>query len=111
MTEKELKALNKAELLEIIIKQSEKIRSQQTEIKSLKAELSKKELTLEDAGNIAEAALKVNKVFETAQKAADQYLASIKYLRGLAIKDAAESFRDVEGTQIYMNLSEPKEDD
>lgn len=35
-------------------------------------------IELEEAGNIAEAALKLNKVFEAAQKAADQYLYNLR---------------------------------
>lgn len=37
-----------------------------------------RKIELEEAGNIAEAALKLNKVFEAAQKAADQYLYNLK---------------------------------
>lgn len=37
-----------------------------------------RQIELEEAGSIAEAALRLNKVFETAQKAADQYILNLK---------------------------------
>ena len=40
--------------------------------------LNDRTITIENAGSIAEASLKLNKVFEAAQKAADDYLESIK---------------------------------
>lgn len=44
----------------------------------MKAWRTSREIELEEAGNIAEAALRINKIFETAQKAADQYLYNLK---------------------------------
>lgn len=45
---------------------------------TLEAERNKRKIELEDAGSIAEAALRLNGVFEAAQKAADQYLESVR---------------------------------
>ena len=39
-----------------------------------------REIELEEAGSIAEAALRLNGIFEAAQEAADQYLANVKRL-------------------------------
>lgn len=47
---------------------------------TLEAEQHKREIELQDAGSIAEAALRLNGVFEAAQKAADQYLESVQAL-------------------------------
>lgn len=44
----------------------------------LKAWRANRQIELEEAGSIAEASLKLNKVFEAAQKAADQYLYNLK---------------------------------
>lgn len=44
----------------------------------MKAWKANREIELEEAGNIAEAALKINNIFETAQKAADQYIYNLK---------------------------------
>lgn len=50
------------------------------QIAELRAEREKLNVELSEAGSIAEAALKLNGVFEAAQKAADQYLKSIQTL-------------------------------
>ena len=77
MTDKELRKLNRGELLEILLVQSKEIDKLNGELEELKAQLEKREITLAQAGNIAEAALQLNGVFEAAQAAADQYLHSI----------------------------------
>lgn len=47
---------------------------------TLRSEREKREIDMEDVGSIAEAALKLNGVFDAAQRAADQYLQSIRSL-------------------------------
>lgn len=44
----------------------------------LEAERYKREIELQEVGSIAEAALRLNGVFEAAQRAADQYLENIR---------------------------------
>ncbi|MFR5875101.1 MAG: hypothetical protein ACLUFN_01280 [Eubacterium sp.] len=81
MTDKELKKLSRTDLLEMLIEQSKEIERLQEIIKQNEKELQSKKIMLNEAGSIAEASLKVNKVFENAQKAADQYLANISELK------------------------------
>ena len=81
MTDKELKRLSRKELLEMLLEQSRLLDSRQAEIDRLKAELENKNILLENAGSIAEAALKISGVFEAAQRAADIYLESVKQTR------------------------------
>ncbi len=81
MTDKELKRLSRRELLEMLLEQSRLLDSRQAEIDRLKAELENKNILLENAGSIAEAALKISGVFEAAQRAADIYLESVKQTR------------------------------
>lgn len=78
MTDKELKRLNRRELVDIIYELQKKDAERESEIERLQAALAKKELAVSEAGSIAEAALKVNGVFEAAQAAANQYLLSIR---------------------------------
>ena len=91
MTDKELKKLSRAELLELLIIQTEraekleyewkaKEESYQLKIKTLEEALSDKKINAKKIGSIAEAALELNGVFEAAQKAADQYLENIKII-------------------------------
>lgn len=78
MTDKELKHLNRGELIDIIYELQKRYADSKNEITQLQADLEKKELSIAESGSIAEAALKVNGVFEAAQAAADQYLLSIQ---------------------------------
>ena len=77
MTDKELKRLNRRELLEMLIMQSKKIDRMQTEIDELNQKLSKRDLVISESGSIAEASIKINNVFANAQTAADQYLKNV----------------------------------
>ena len=74
MTDKELKKLSRAELLEMLLVQSKKLEQQQKHIGELEAKLRERELRQKELGSIAEAALQLNGVFQAAQQAADQYL-------------------------------------
>lgn len=78
MTDKDLRNLGRKELIEIIYEFQKREAEFQSTIKSLSEQLEVKEIQMEQAGSIAEAALVLNGIFESAQKAADQYLLSIK---------------------------------
>lgn len=78
MKNKELRKLRRAELLELMLQQQTEIDSLKQENEQLIQKLNDRTITIENAGSIAEASLKLNKVFEAAQKAADDYLESIK---------------------------------
>lgn len=78
MTDKEFRRLSKSDLLDIIFelqKNEEKLREQ---IADLNGRLNSKELKIKNAGSIAEAAIAVNNVVESAQAAADQYLSQLR---------------------------------
>lgn len=78
MAERELRRMNRMELIEIIyaLKQHEEELERQNA--NLRQQLADRTLRLEQVGSIAEAALSLNRVFEAAQAAADQYLESVK---------------------------------
>lgn len=77
MTDKELRKLNRSELLEILINLSQENDNLRSQIQTMENELSERQLKIDQAGSIAEAALQVNHVFEDAQKAAEQYLENV----------------------------------
>ena len=83
MTEKELKRLNRRELLEMLVIQSKKIDRMQAEIEELQNELAKREFQISESGSIAEASIKINNVFADAQTAADQYLENVHNLHAV----------------------------
>lgn len=78
MTEKELLKLKKSELLEIMLAQSKEIDSLREQLAEAQAELEDRRITIAKSGSIAEASLKLTKIFEEAQKAADLYLENVK---------------------------------
>lgn len=77
MTEKELKRLRRSELLELLLIQTRETERLQKKLEQAERELADRNLRIEKAGNIAQAALEINGVMEAAQAAAQQYLDSI----------------------------------
>ena len=78
MPDRELRHMRRTELVEIILalKQSEdRLRAENA---ALSAQLQERQIHIENAGSIAQAALELNKVFEAAQAAADEYVASVR---------------------------------
>lgn len=78
MTEKELHKLKRAELLEMMLAQSREIESLRARVEQLEAQLADKEIRIQESGSIAEAALRLNGIFEAAQAAVDQYLENVR---------------------------------
>ena len=58
--------------------QQKQIQKLTKEIEDLNQQLENRTIQMKEAGSIAEASLKINKIFEAAQQAADEYLESIK---------------------------------
>lgn len=76
-----LRKLNKLQLLELLARQEKELQYLRTTLAERDAELERRALIMQEAGSIAEAALRLNDVFEAAQRAAEQYLESIKVSR------------------------------
>lgn len=93
MADKELKRMNRGELIEIIYQYRIQVDDLTAQVSELTNALEERRLRMEKAGSIAEAAISVNKVFEAAQQAAEQYLYSIKFAnedRGNSTCEAAD---------------------
>ena len=73
MTDKEFKWLSRPQLIEIIYQLQIKQEELMAENERLSKELADKRIRLEDAGNIAEAALRIHDVMQAAQDAASHY--------------------------------------
>ena len=100
MTDKELKKLSRAELLEILVEQSKEMEELRSELAEVKEQLNSREIKLGKAGSIAEAALGLNKVFEAAQAAADQYLDNIRDTESLCERMRREA--EIKSAEILM---------
>ena len=81
MTDKEFKRLSRAQLIDIIYQLQLQIDKLNEEKQALENELADKRIRLQNAGNIAAAALEINNCFRSAQNAAEQYLNEIKAIR------------------------------
>ena len=92
MTEKELRHLNRKELLEILIDQTKKINLLRDKVQGLESELNERKIAITESGSMAEASLKLNGIFAAADKAAQQYLENARM-------NEAESRRLLEETR------------
>ncbi len=91
MTDNELKKLNRKELLEILIEQSNEIEHLEAALQATEAKLQERALKISSAGSIAEASLALNGVFEAAQAAAEQYLENIRNSESICQKMQEEA--------------------
>lgn len=77
MTDKELRKLSRAELLEMLLAQTIEVDNLKAQVLKLTEKVEKKDIIISNAGSIAEASLMLNGVFEAAQNAADQFLQNV----------------------------------
>lgn len=78
MIEKEIRRLSRADLLELLIDQTREMNELRARLAAAEKELESRRIALDTAGSIAEAALKLNGVFEAAQAACNQYLENLR---------------------------------
>lgn len=96
MTEKELKRLSRAELLELLLMQTRESELLQMKLEAAKLELDARELNLRKAGNLADAVLVINGVLESAQNAAQQYLDNIQQMEQATRERCIQVLDDLE---------------
>lgn len=82
MTDKDLRKLNRVELLQMLLEQGRQNDALRAQLDQANAQLASRQVALDEAGSIAEAAMQLNQVFASAQRAADQYLENIRTLSG-----------------------------
>lgn len=73
MTAKELKNLRRSDLMEILLELSKENEQLREQLKEAEKKLQDRQILIEESGSLAEAALKLNKIFEDAQAACEQY--------------------------------------
>ena len=78
MTDKEFQKLNRSQLIDIIYELQLKQEELTAENKKLSEELADKRIRMSKAGNIAEAALEIHNVLQSAQDAAMHYLQEVQ---------------------------------
>ena len=80
MTDQELRKLKRTELLELLLTQEKENEELRRQLQEARDRLAERKLSLDEAGSIAEAAMRLNGVFEAAQAAADEYLENVRSL-------------------------------
>ena len=80
MTDKQLRKLSRTELLELLLEQTQEVERLQNLCDRAIKQLENRRLVLDETGSIAMASLQLNGVFESAQKAADQYLYNVQQM-------------------------------
>ena len=78
MKDKELHRLSRKELLEMLLAQTQENEKLKEELRRAQRQLSDRRLLQENAGSMAEAAMRLNAVFEAADRAAQQYLENVR---------------------------------
>ena len=95
--ENELKKLKRAELLEIMLAQSEQIDELKARVEKLEKEAESREIKFRKAGCLAEASLSATHFFEEVEKAAEIYLENIKRMGNRMTEQIAARAEEAKG--------------
>lgn len=82
MSAKNMKSLTRSDLLEILVELKKENDALKEQLAQAQRELSDRRIVIEEAGSLAEAALKLNGVFEAAMAACEQYKENIRMRQG-----------------------------
>lgn len=104
MNNNDLKKLNRKQLLELLLKQAVHVEELENKVTELEKKLKDKQLNQQEFGSIAEAALKVNGVFEAAEAAAVQYVENIKRMNEQLAEREAEAARKTEKAEKALAI-------
>lgn len=78
MTDRELSRLSRTELLEMLLEQIEENEKLKQRLKEMQSKLADRRIAIDQSGTMAEAALKLNGMFEAADRAVRQYMENIR---------------------------------
>lgn len=95
MTEKELRKLNRYQLLELLIIQTERVNELENQLEQMEVKLREWDMNMAAMGSVAEAAVKLSGVFEAAQTAADNYLEEARKRSDRIINEAYRKAADI----------------
>ena len=95
MKEKDLRKLNRYQLLELLILQTERADKLQAKLELAEQQLTKQVFQISSLGSIAEASVHVTGIFQTAQETADMYLDGARKKAAAIIAEAEEKARQI----------------
>ncbi|MBR3195968.1 MAG: DNA repair protein [Clostridia bacterium] len=78
MNDKDLKKMNRQELLELILAQSRRIQDLEKKLSDAEQRAQSREIQIRNCGSIAEAALTLSGFFEAADRAAHMYIENVR---------------------------------
>ena len=100
MTDKELSKLRRTELLEMLIAQGKENAKLQEQLLEAQEAMQQRELAIQEAGTMADAAFKLHDVIGSAQKAVDLYTENVKRLMA---QQKEESDAAVTEAKVYAS--------
>ena len=108
MTDKQLHKLNRYQLLELLIMQTQEVETLREQLAELASRYERQGEHIANLGSLAEASLELSGVFESAQQAADRYLEAAKKraadIVSEAERQAEEIFRRAEDKLEYNSI-------
>ena len=103
MKKNEYSKLSRQDLIELLITKIEENEKLAEKVSQMETELENRKIKLNRAGNIAQAALSLNGIFEKAQEAADEYVLSIKEVDEFTAKTLIDAmYEEAEQERIRL---------
>jgi hypothetical protein len=90
VTEKELRKLNRYQLLELLMIQTKRVEELETQLEEIQSQRNQQQVQLSRLGSMAEVAMQVSGVLEAAQSAAELYLQAARSQAERMEQEAAE---------------------
>lgn len=78
MTDRELRRLSRMELIQLLLEQAREMERLRQELDNANRRLKDRQILIQNAGSIAEAAFQLTHIMETAQETADRYVENVK---------------------------------
>lgn len=100
MNEKELRKISRKELLELLLEQANRIVDLEKELADAKAKLEDKRIMLNEAGNLAEASLKITDLFQKTMETCKIYSDNIEELNSRIEKEVREKYEAIEKQKL-----------
>lgn len=95
MTEKELRKLNRYQLLELLVVQTQRAEDLQKRLEDLEDSLQERDIRLSKLGSIAEASMQLSGIFEASQKAVDLYWDAARKQAAEIVEDARRQAEEI----------------
>ncbi len=100
MNEKELRKISRKELLELLLEQANRIIDLEKELANAKAKIEDKRIMLNEAGNLAEASLKITDLFQKTMETCKIYSDNIEELNSRIEKEVREKYETIEKQKL-----------